>query len=71
MELGDSFVPWNNMNKEIPKHFLQRPYILDYLPHSLADLYQIESKQIDSTKSIFNNAFKVRQRIVRDTIIVD
>lgn len=65
------FLYWNNMNKEIPKQFLQRPYILNHLPHSLADLYQIESKQIDSTKSIFNNAFKVRQRIVRDTIIVD
>ena len=59
------------MNNEISKQFLQRPFILNDLSHTLANLYRIDTKQIDSTKSIFSKAFKSRQRIVRDTIIVN
>ncbi|MDA1085164.1 MAG: sulfatase-like hydrolase/transferase, partial [Bacteroidetes bacterium] len=65
------FLYWNSMNNEISKQFLQRPFILNDLSHTLANLYRIDTKQIDSTKSIFSKAFKSRQRIVRDTIIVN
>lgn len=65
------FLYWNSMNIEISKQFLQRPFILNDLSHTLANLYRIDTKQIDSTKSIFSKAFKARQRIVRDTIIVN
>ena len=65
------FLYWNSMNNEISKQFLQRPFILNDLSHTLANLYRIDTKQIDSTKSIFSKAFKARQRIVRDTIIVN
>lgn len=65
------FLHWNSSNKEIPKQFFNRPFILNDLSHSLADLYEIKSKQTDTTRSVFSKAFKIRQRIVRDTIIVE
>lgn len=65
------FLFWNNANKKFPQHYLDRPFVLDYLSHSLADLYGIQAKAIDTTKSVFHNSFEVRERLVRGSIIVD
>lgn len=65
------FLYWNNMNKKVPNNFLQRPFILNDLTHSLADLYGIYAKQIDTTKSIFHNSFKPQKRIIRENIIIN
>ncbi|WP_161785289.1 phosphoethanolamine transferase [Jejuia pallidilutea] len=50
---------------------LNRKYMIDDLIHSIADISKIKSKQIDTTRSIFNEAFKERERIVKDTINFD
>ncbi|WP_445731605.1 phosphoethanolamine transferase [Mariniflexile sp.] len=43
---------------------LNRPYMLDDLFHSIADLCGITSKYVDVERSIFNKSFKKRKRIL-------
>lgn len=46
-------------------------YMTDDIFHSIADLCQVRSNEVDSTRSIFNQYFKERKRIIRDTIDYD
>lgn len=48
-----------------------RKYMIDDLFFSLSDLLNIEAKEVDFTRSIFNNNFKERKRIIKDTIDFD
>jgi heptose-I-phosphate ethanolaminephosphotransferase len=50
---------------------LNRKYMIDDLIHSIADISNIKSDQIDSTRSIFSKSFKERKRIIKDTIDFD
>ena len=43
---------------------LDRPYMLDDLFHSLADLLGISAREVDLQRSIFSSNFKSRKRIV-------
>lgn len=65
------FVLWGNANKKLPKSYANRPFILNDLSHSLADLYGIKAAAVDTTKSLFHDSYKIRKRIVRDTIFLD
>lgn len=65
------FVLWGNANKKIPKSYVSRPFILNDLSHSLADLYGIKATAIDTTKSIFHSSYKIRKRVIRDSISLD
>ena len=48
-----------------------RKYMIDDLFHSVADLLDVSSQEIDSTRSIFNENFKVRKRIILDSVDYD
>lgn len=43
---------------------LDRPYMLDDLFHSLADLLEISAQEVDLERSIFSSKFKNRKRII-------
>lgn len=45
---------------------LNRPYMTDNLVHTIIDLAGITTKQFDATKSVVNEAFVIRDRIVAD-----
>ena len=44
-----------------------RSYMLDDLFHSLSDLLQISANEVDLERSIFNDAFKNRKRIILES----
>lgn len=46
-------------------------YMTDDMFHSIADISNVTCDQIDSTRSIFNENFKERKRIIKDTIDFD
>tara|TARA_B110000902_G_scaffold218257_1_gene251982 strand:+ start:22 stop:936 length:915 start_codon:yes stop_codon:yes gene_type:complete len=48
-----------------------RKYMIDDLFHSVADLLDVSSQEVDSTRSIFNENFKVRKRIILDSVDYD
>lgn len=48
-----------------------RKYMIDDLFHSIADLINVKADEVDNTRSIFNENFKERKRIIRDTIDYD
>lgn len=50
---------------------LDSKYMIDDMFHSIADLLNINAKEVDSTRSIFSEYFKERKRIVKDTIDYD
>ena len=43
----------------------------DDMFHSIADISNISSDQVDTTRSIFNESFKEIKRIIKDTIDFD
>ena len=43
---------------------VDRPYMLDDLFHSLADLLEISAQEVDLERSIFSSKFKKRKRII-------
>ena len=45
--------------------------MIDDLFHSVADLLDVSSQEIDSTRSIFNKNFKARKRIILDSVDYD
>ena len=51
-------------NIERIKSALTRPFMTDNLAHVMLDLSNIETKQYDPTKSVINQAYKIRDRIV-------
>lgn len=53
-----------NLNKN-------KKYMTDDLIHSLSDISNINSDEIDVTRSIFNKDFKERKRVIKDTIDYD
>jgi heptose-I-phosphate ethanolaminephosphotransferase len=57
-------------NKSIPNNFNSK-YLTDDLFHSIADLVDVKSEEVDSSRSIFSEHFKERKRIIRDTIDYD
>lgn len=59
-----------NQKKSIPNNFNSK-YLTDDLFHSIADLVDVKSNEVDSSRSIFNAHFKERKRIIRDTIDYD
>lgn len=46
-------------------------YMTDDMFHSIADISNISSDQVDTTRSVFNESFKERKRIIKDTIDFD
>ena len=46
------------------KESINKPFMTDNLTHVMLDLANIETKQYDPTKSVINQAYKVRDRIV-------
>lgn len=48
-----------------------RKYMIDNLFHSVADLLDVTANEVDYSLSIFNNSFKERKRIIKDTIDYD
>tara|TARA_R110002096_G_C14634630_1_gene725136 strand:+ start:1887 stop:3485 length:1599 start_codon:yes stop_codon:yes gene_type:complete len=68
------FFLWQSQKFEQSRklHFVEdRKYMIDDLFHSLADLLDISAKEVDSTRSIFNENFVERKRIIKDTINYD
>lgn len=45
---------------------INQPYLLDDFIHSFADLTNIRFTQWDASKSIFNQAFKPKQRLIKE-----
>ena len=64
MWVSDKYKEKRPENIERIKKALHRPYMTDLLAHTLADLAGIEIKQFDATKSIVNDAFVPRDRII-------
>ena len=50
---------------------VERPYMLDDLFHSLADLLDISAKEVNPERSIFNAKFKSRKRIILENFEYD
>ncbi|PKQ43552.1 sulfatase-like hydrolase/transferase [Confluentibacter flavum] len=50
---------------------LNNKYMADDVIHSIADLCNVTSNEIDSTRSIFNEHFKERKRIIKNHIDFD
>ncbi|GGZ81649.1 hypothetical protein GCM10007028_19070 [Algibacter mikhailovii] len=48
-----------------------RKYMLDDLFHSLADLTGVNADEVDLKRSIFNDSFKLRKRIIKERIDFD
>jgi heptose-I-phosphate ethanolaminephosphotransferase len=48
-----------------------RKYMIDDLIYSVADLLDIETQEVDLSRSIFSTNFKERKRIIKDTINYD
>jgi heptose-I-phosphate ethanolaminephosphotransferase len=48
-----------------------KKYMTDDIMHSIADLCGVNSSEIDSTRSIFSNAFIERKRIIKDSLDYD
>jgi len=64
------FVCWTNSQSDLKRmqSFSARPYMTDDLIFSLADLAGIDFDGMDFERSIFNDSFKVRDRIIRGNI---
>jgi len=69
------FILWQSENyknkRKISSLNLDTKYMIDDLFHSIADLVDVKADEVDSTRSIFNNNFKERKRVIRDTIDYD
>ena len=50
---------------------VNKKYMADDVIHSIADLCNVTSSEIDSTRSIFNEYFRERKRIIKDGIDFD
>ena len=64
--VSDKYKSKNNLKINI-----DNKYMTDDMFHSIADISNVTSDQIDSTRSIFNEKFKERKRIIKDTIDFD
>jgi heptose-I-phosphate ethanolaminephosphotransferase len=64
------FLLWDSKKKKMPQPFLKRKFLLNDLPHAIADLYGISSSDLDTTRSVFHKSFIERPRMVWDTILV-
>lgn len=53
------------------KNYTNRKYVLEDFMHSFSDLSTIKFKEYDSTKSIFNRAFKDRVRWIKNGVDYD
>ena len=65
---------WSSVKYNKNKVFnfnLDNKYMTDDLIHSIADISGIKSKEIDFTRSIFNEKFKARKRIILDSVDYD
>jgi heptose-I-phosphate ethanolaminephosphotransferase len=65
------FLIWSNPKIDFFNNLKKRKFILNDLSHSLADLYQIQSNEIDTTRSLFHKSYIERPRVVWDSILVD
>ena len=54
------------MNITRIKNSLDKPFMTDNLVHVLLDLAGIETKQYDATKSVINEKYIPRERVVVD-----
>ena len=50
---------------------VDRPYMLDDLFHSLADLLEISAQEVDFERSVFSSKFKNRKRIILEDLEYD
>ena len=50
---------------------VDRPYMLDDLFHSLADLLEISAQEVDVERSIFSSKFNNRKRIILENLEYD
>jgi len=68
------FILWQSpkyiLEKNIP-FAANRKYMIDDLIHGIADLLDIKSKETNPSRSIFNDNFISRKRIIKDTIDYD
>lgn len=65
------FFVWGINQKKVSPEYLDRKFSINDLSHSLADLYGVYAKEIDTTRSVFHKSFVERPRIVWDTILID
>ena len=63
---SNKFKDRRNINLDLNKR-----YMTDDLFHSLADLMAIDSEEVNYQRSIFNDNFKNRPRIILDSIDYD
>ncbi len=65
--LSPAYIKINQINTKIFKSKSAKPFASDDLFHSIMDLNNIQSPYLDSTRSIFNEAYNdARQRILED-----
>ena len=68
------FILWESSKYKVEKNIefvKDRKYMLDDLFYSVADLLDINARETDSTRSIFNESFNERKRIIKDSLNYD
>jgi heptose-I-phosphate ethanolaminephosphotransferase len=68
------FFLWQSPKYKHDKKFQfieDRKYMIDDLFHGIADLLSVNALEVDYSRSIFNENFKERKRIIKDTINFD
>ena len=68
------FVLWQSEKYKQQKELVfekERPYMIDDVFHSIADLLSIKADEVDLSRSIFSEYFKERKRIIKDSIDYD
>jgi heptose-I-phosphate ethanolaminephosphotransferase len=58
-------------NSKVIQNQIDYKYMTDDIFHSIADLCFVSGQEIDVSRSIFNDAFKERKRIIKDSIDFD
>lgn len=61
----------SNSKTDTFENYLNRKYLTDDLIHSVLDLSQVKLNMFKPERSIFNSNFKIRQRIIKETIDYD
>ncbi|WP_136481819.1 phosphoethanolamine transferase [Cognatitamlana onchidii] len=65
---------WSSENYQANRQLIdnsKRKYMIDDMIHTIADLCNVSSDEIDLSRSIFNSKFKDRTRFIKDSIDFD
>lgn len=72
------FIIWfsDNFKKEYPKtinykNYTSRKYILEDFPHTFSEIIKVNFNKFDETKSILNERFKCKPRMIRNKVNYD